>query len=362
MCHVSICLQFDMAHDLIGFVSEKLQIDKNECWNIMDIIESNEQGQLSKKQGQRIISLRKETLLSRKAFSQKYDIPLGSLQNWESGRYQSLTKHAVDVLINAFAREGINCTADWLLYGKATIPITRNIPLILPLPDVHIEKSLFEEDIDLINRTKAHNREYLTNKELYEVTRQGITHDVFQLIKHRKATLHKLTGLKLRLYDENENTLLHLAAINGYLELVKYFCAIGIPINCQNLYQFTPLHFAIINNRYHIAEYLIKTGAIVDAIDDKGRTSLSLAAQLNNDRFITLLISNGANIHATDYLSNTPLHWACYYNKLNIVKKLIEYGAKLTSQNTNGEIPLQYAVNNGNVDIVHYLLNIAAVL
>lgn len=76
-----------------------------------------------KQRGVRVRHIR-ETLLryTREKFSKKHGIPAASLQNWEIGKYGGLTEKAARKLVSAFAREGILCSVEWLLYAIGTEP------------------------------------------------------------------------------------------------------------------------------------------------------------------------------------------------------------------------------------------------
>ncbi|HLD17185.1 MAG TPA: hypothetical protein VJB02_05700 [Coxiellaceae bacterium] len=74
------------------------------------------------RQGQRIRQLREMTCLSRRAYSRKYGIPLGTLQNWEEGRYGLLNEKAMVRLLDCFAKENIECSRQWLESGQGPRP------------------------------------------------------------------------------------------------------------------------------------------------------------------------------------------------------------------------------------------------
>ena len=83
----------------------------------MDQIASSSKNSRAVAQGLRIRQLRSITCLSRRAFSRKHGIPLGTLQNWEDGRYGGLSDQAGRRLVALFAAENIFCSVEWLLDG-----------------------------------------------------------------------------------------------------------------------------------------------------------------------------------------------------------------------------------------------------
>jgi hypothetical protein len=55
--------------------------------------------------------------LNRKLFCEKYDINRYTMQSWENGLHVSRGKN-IEKFIEALAREGVLCTAEWLIDGK----------------------------------------------------------------------------------------------------------------------------------------------------------------------------------------------------------------------------------------------------
>ena len=70
----------------------------------------------------RLKRLRKMTGLSRKAFSIKYNISQGTLQNWETARFGGLTEKGAKIILKSLREEGIHCNFEWLMYGAGQSP------------------------------------------------------------------------------------------------------------------------------------------------------------------------------------------------------------------------------------------------
>lgn len=71
----------------------------------------------------RLKKLRKMTHHSRKAFSEKYGISQGTLQNWETARFGGLTEKGAHTMIAALGKEGLFCSFEWLMYGVGNSPV-----------------------------------------------------------------------------------------------------------------------------------------------------------------------------------------------------------------------------------------------
>lgn len=304
----------------------------------------NNSSPLAQAQGQRIKQLRKKTRLSRKAFGEKHSISPGSLQNWESGRYEGLTQSAVNQLLKAFQTEGFSCTVEWLLYGNGQEPVS-----------IYSEP-IFQDENELTQQTRKNAEQHKINAQLYAATMAGRYAEVAQLID-MGANLHLKSGINIHLHDNNENSPLHIAARNGNLNIVKLLIKKGSKVDVRNRRKQTPLHWAAHNGHPEIVDYLIAEGANVDAVEDEGGTPLSWVAYVGHLEIVKQLVDYGSNIQSADMHSNTPLHWACYHGRLEVVKFLIEKGADLHKKNSYGYTPLDLAVRNGHLATVLFLLD-----
>lgn len=99
--------------------------------------------------GIRIKSIRKTLKMSRKALGLKYDIPPGTIQNWEDGRFGGLTEKGAKKMMYAFLQEGIACNLEWLMYGTSQNPLKQQNALsqqieveTFPLDSVAIVREL----------------------------------------------------------------------------------------------------------------------------------------------------------------------------------------------------------------------------
>jgi DNA-binding transcriptional regulator YiaG len=80
-----------------------------------------------KARADRIRYLRNLLDVSREKFAKKHGISLGTLQSWEDVRYGGLTDKGAAQLLEAFQAEGIvNCTIEWLMYGKGEKPTKKS--------------------------------------------------------------------------------------------------------------------------------------------------------------------------------------------------------------------------------------------
>jgi ankyrin repeat protein len=167
--------------------------------------------------------------------------------------------------------------------------------------------------------------------------------------------------------ERGGETLLHLAAQEGYIELAKVLTEHGADVNIKGWG--TPLHKAAGSGHLDIVQYLVAQGAKINAFDNGGLTPLLSAAASGHLDIVQYLVTQGANVNALDkddgdrvlygpgsYYGQIPLCWAARNGHLEVVKYLIVQGAKLNTYDQYGITPLFSAAERGHLDIVQYLV------
>ncbi|XP_061620414.1 putative palmitoyltransferase ZDHHC13 [Phyllopteryx taeniolatus] len=199
-------------------------------------------------------------------------------------------------------------------------------------------------------------------------------------------------GYDVRQLDKENVSLLHWAAINNRLELVKYYISkgaivdqLGGDLNSTPLHWairqghlpmviqlirygadpsiadgegYRALHLAILFQHMAIAAYLMAKGQEVDGPDCNGQTPLMLAAQkIIGPEPTNFLIKNNASVSAVDKVNrNTPLHCAVLAGNVDATYVLLEAGASLDLENMNGHTPLELA-HQVHSPLLIYMLN-----
>lgn len=93
----------------------------------------------------------------------------------------------------------------------------------------------------------------------------------------KNASVHTLTGPALQRYDPDGNTTLHVAAKQGFLEIVQLLWKYGADLDARNRLNQTPLHLATANDHSDVVELLIEYGADINAADSNGKLALPCA-------------------------------------------------------------------------------------
>ena len=121
-------------------------------------------------------------------------------------------------------------------------------------------------------------------------------------------------------------TALHLATINGHLDVVQFLIEHGSDVNAADKLGFTPLLLAAIYGHAKIAECLLQNEANVNAASSFGdMTALNIAAFGGNEDVVMILLNHDADL-------KDSLHAAVEGGHLHIVSMLTEHGADVNGK------------------------------
>lgn len=126
-------------------------------------------------------------------------------------------------------------------------------------------------------------------------------------------------------------TLLHVAAVEGYIDVVKALVSAGASVNSLDCCSETPLlkTVKLSPEAIRVTRYLIKHGADLNRKGGNSFTALIHACQLKSKiapQLISLLLDAGANPNITDSRGYTALHIAAAEGNTEVVKHLLAYG------------------------------------
>lgn len=182
---------------------------------------------------------------------------------------------------------------------------------------------------------------------------------VEQLIATNRVDLSRLSG-------KNGDSLLHIAATQGFLEIGDRLLRAGSNPNLRNQDGNTPLEPALSNRQMAFAELLLRYGVEIDLPDKNGKTLLHKAAigwtgetEKYNFRSIAaeianFLLANSARVDARDAEGRTPLHLAVQNRNEEVVKVLLAQKGAIDAAGATALLHL--AARAGSVDVVRSLL------
>lgn len=128
--------------------------------------------------------------------------------------------------------------------------------------------------------------------------------------------------IKTEVRNDKDESALMLAALKGYLPLVKQLVDNDADVNKPG---WTPLHYAASTGQVAVIEFLLDNSAYIDAESPNGSTPLMMAAMYGSPEAVKVLIQAGADLNIKNQLGLTALDFAVRGNRQN-AKELIETG------------------------------------
>ncbi|CAG2229182.1 unnamed protein product [Mytilus edulis] len=161
--------------------------------------------------------------------------------------------------------------------------------------------------------------------------------------------------------DRNGNTPLHLAATNGYPNIVKLFVEAGRNVNLLNNEKLSPFFYACQNNSIPVVNYLINLEGDFVKINEKymlreNKSVLHIACLKGFERLAKILLDHHASINIQDTSGFTPLHLTCLNGHYEIALLLLEKGANVNVLDTLDQTPVFYACTGNYKNIVELLI------
>jgi ankyrin repeat protein len=162
--------------------------------------------------------------------------------------------------------------------------------------------------------------------------------------------------------NKNGQTLLHYAAYNGDLELMKFAVENGADVNKKDKSKQPPAGYVAYNehNLWLLFTYLADNGADLSVININGRPLISYAAMYAGPEEISMLIKQGISVHSL-YYGTTPLFSVYNPHAAEKARVLIDAGADVNFKSENKSRPtpiFSYLYNSYDYeDILKLLIN-----
>jgi ankyrin repeat protein len=178
--------------------------------------------------------------------------------------------------------------------------------------------------------------------------------------------------------SNNQSTPLHVAAIHGHVEAIRFLVSVGANPELADSNGNTPLHYSASEGHSESVELLLNCSSYCKyAINKQGKTAFAIAKEKNHTHLYDVLqlgdvlhrsarlgdvnamkscISEGGKVNGRDQNGWTPLHRAAFKGKLDCVKLLLNNGASVDLIDDNGQTALHRAVEGGHVEVALYLV------
>lgn len=130
----------------------------------------------------------------------------------------------------------------------------------------------------------------------------------------------------------------------------------GAYVNAKNYWNATPLHLAAVNGHMQVVAKLLEMGADKDAKTKLGATPLHLAAAKGHVSVVIELLNAGADTEAVTEDGFIPLQLAVQYGQVSVVAELLNRIKDKKAKAKNELVLLQTAIEKGHVSVVVELL------
>ncbi|MCC8406783.1 MAG: ankyrin repeat domain-containing protein [Rickettsia endosymbiont of Sceptobius lativentris] len=169
---------------------------------------------------------------------------------------------------------------------------------------------------------------------------------------------------ELNILDFHGNTAINIAVQENHQDIIIYLLSVGVNPSTPNRYGHPPLYYAIQKEQKSIELMLLKNGVnnILRPIDQNHFLLFKAIVENNHIEVMNILDNEESNINTKEIYSYTPLHFAANYGNYFIVALLLSYGANPNIQNNNGETTLHFAAMNGCVRTIECLIKSGAVI
>lgn len=139
---------------------------------------------------------------------------------------------------------------------------------------------------------------------------------------------------------------------------VKSALDLGVMVETRNAQSDTGLILAAMNGYLEIVKCLLEVGSTghVNLANDDGFTALQWAAKNGSKEIVVCLLESKADINARNKFHQSPLMLAGRYGHCDVVQVLLRHGCEIDRRDRNGRNVLMMAARNGHVMVVEALL------
>jgi len=156
--------------------------------------------------------------------------------------------------------------------------------------------------------------------------------------------------------DQDERTPLHLAALNGHENIVKFLMAANVRQAAEDKRGWTAFHSAAANGHSNVIKALLFGNVDLTKADKSGETALHLAARKGHVQVLLLLLERRGSVGAVNLERRTPLHLAAGHGHTEAVKILLSWNSDVLVQDKEGKTALHLATLSGHANVVDVLL------
>ncbi|XP_046807629.1 ankyrin-3-like [Lucilia cuprina] len=159
-------------------------------------------------------------------------------------------------------------------------------------------------------------------------------------------------GIRVDNATKKGNTALHIASLAGQKEVIKLLIQYNANVNIQSLNGFTPLYMAAQENHDACVRFLLSKGANPSLATEDGFTPLAVAMQQGHDKVVAVLLESDVR----GKVRLPALHIAAKKNDVTAANMLLQHESNPDIVSKSGFTPLHIAAHYGNVDVAKLLI------
>jgi len=161
--------------------------------------------------------------------------------------------------------------------------------------------------------------------------------------------------------DKEGITPIHNAAKGGHREAVEWLLNNGADVNSKDNKNLTPMHAAAITGKVEVMKYLKKRGANINAREIHDFSPMQSAIFSDKTESIICLVKElGMNVDNRNSEGQTALFSAAMAGKTNSIRCLVDLGADLEAKDNYGATPIFTAAQEGQIESIECLKSLGA--
>ncbi|XP_040370614.1 ankyrin repeat-containing protein At2g01680-like [Rosa chinensis] len=188
---------------------------------------------------------------------------------------------------------------------------------------------------------------------LYEAIARNDTQTFKDIVRYNGGSLLQKT-------EETRDSVLHLAARFGHVELVTYIITLHPDfVSVRNVKEETPLHEACRHWNTNVVKLLLEANPyVVGALNHEMQTAFYIACSCGNVDVVKYMVNQPGVLDFEQHEASSPLHHSIAEGyDVDIVKTILEACPQFAWKfDNNGYLPLHLACEKGQVEIVKTLL------
>ncbi|PRQ51049.1 putative ankyrin repeat-containing domain, PGG domain-containing protein [Rosa chinensis] len=188
---------------------------------------------------------------------------------------------------------------------------------------------------------------------LFEAIARNDTRTFKDLVRYNGGSLLQKT-------EETGNSVLHLAARFGHVELVAYIIKL-LPdlVSVRNVKGETPLHEACRQGNTSVVKLLLEASPFVTCSLNHEQTAFFIACSYGNVEVVKYMANQPGVLDFEQHEAFSPLHFSIAEGYVDIVKTILEACPRFAWKVDNkGYLPLHLACEKGQLEITKTLLMI----